>query len=72
VTCDGKLAGSIASFVMDGQTEVIGTEVSYAAGRRAAIEETILRIDAPRELTLQVDDLLFDRATHIAVVPSVP
>ncbi|GAA1754967.1 GNAT family N-acetyltransferase [Luedemannella helvata] len=99
ITVDGRLVGSIASFVMDGDTEVtywidrsfwgqgiagralalllesvrtrplfaraasdntgsikvlrragfeiIGTEVSYANGRKAEIEETILRLDAP-------------------------
>jgi RimJ/RimL family protein N-acetyltransferase len=98
VTCDGHLAGSIASFVAEGQTEVtywidralwgqgiatralalllelvptrplyaraasdnagslrvlrksgftaIGTEKSFASGRNAEIEETILRLDA--------------------------
>jgi len=97
ITCDGRLVGSIASFVIDGETEVtywveraswgrgiaraalalllesvtvrplfaraasdnigslkvlaavgfrpIGTEVSFAAGRNAEIEETILRLD---------------------------
>jgi RimJ/RimL family protein N-acetyltransferase len=99
VTYDGKLVGSIASFVMDGETEItywidrpmwgqgiasralslflgvvaerplharaasdnagslrvlrkagfqpVGTEVSFAAARRAEIEETILRLDGP-------------------------
>ena len=98
VICDGHLAGSIASFPADGQTEVtywidraawgkgiatqalalllevvatrplyaraasdnagslrvlqkcgfqvVGTEKSYATGRREVIEETILRLDA--------------------------
>jgi len=97
ITCDGRLVGSIASFVIDGETEVtywveraswgrgiaraalalllesvtvrplfaraasdnigslkvlaavgfrpIDTEVSFAAGRNAEIEETILRLD---------------------------
>lgn len=97
ITCDGRLVGSIASFVIDGETEVtywveraswgrgiaraaliqllesvtvrplfaraasdnigslkvlaaagfrpIGTEISFAAGRNAKIEETILRLD---------------------------
>lgn len=97
VTCDGKLVGSIASFMVDGQAEVtywiardawgrgiatralalllelvpsrplharaasdnagslrvlrklgfqiVGTEHSFAAGRSAAIEETLLRLD---------------------------
>jgi len=97
ITLDGVLAGSIASFVMDGETEVtywvdrrlwgrgiarealalllelvtvrplfaraasdnvgslkvlaaagfvpIGTEVSFASGRNAEIEETIMRLD---------------------------
>jgi RimJ/RimL family protein N-acetyltransferase len=97
VTCDGQLVGSIASFVIEGDTEVtywidravwgrgiasralalfldlipvrplharaasdnagslsvlqksgfkvIGTETSFAAGRNADIEETILRMD---------------------------
>jgi hypothetical protein len=100
VTCDGQLVGSIASFVVEGQTEVtywidraawgrgiasraltllldlvparplharaasdnagslrvlqkagfkaIGTEISFAPGRNAEIEETILRKDLPR------------------------
>ena len=97
ITCDGRLVGSIASFVIDGETEVtywveraswgrgiaraalalllesvivrplfaraasdnigslkvlaaagfrpIGTEISFAAGRNAEIEETVLRLD---------------------------
>jgi RimJ/RimL family protein N-acetyltransferase len=97
VTCDGRLVGSVASFVMDGQTEVtywidraawgqgiatralallldlvpvrpvharaasdntgslhvlqksgftiVGTETSFAAGRKGEIEETLLRLD---------------------------
>ena len=97
VTCDGQLVGSVASFVIDGDTEVtywidrtawgrgiatralallldmvtvrqlharaasdnagslrvlqksdfkvIGTETSFAPGRNAEIEETILRMD---------------------------
>lgn len=97
VTCDGQLVGSIASFVVDGQTEItywidravwgrgiatravalllslvpdrpvyaraasdnagslrvlhkcgftdIGTEIAFARGRNAEIEETILRLD---------------------------
>jgi RimJ/RimL family protein N-acetyltransferase len=97
VTCDGRLVGSVASFVMDGQTEVtywidraawgqgiatralallldlvpvrpvharaasdntgslhvlqksgfniVGTETSFAAGRKDEIEETLLRLD---------------------------
>lgn len=97
ITCDGRLVGSIASFVIDGETEVtywveraswgrgiaraaliqllesvtvrplfaraasdnigslkvlaaagfrpIGTEISFAAGRNAKIEETVLRLD---------------------------
>ncbi len=97
VTCDGRLVGSIGSFVMDGQTEVtywidraawgqgiatralallldlvpvrpvharaasdntgslhvlqksgfniVGTETSFAAGRKDEIEETLLRLD---------------------------
>jgi RimJ/RimL family protein N-acetyltransferase len=97
ITCEGRLVGSIASFVIDGETEVtywveraswgrgiagralalllevvsvrplfaraasdnlgslkvlagagfqpVGTEVSFAAGRSAEIEETILRLD---------------------------
>lgn len=98
VTCDGRLAGSISSFVTEGKTEVTywiardfwgrgiatralelllelvptrpvharaasdnagslrvlqklgfqvtGTETSFAAGRSAEIEETLLRLDA--------------------------
>ncbi|HEY9243506.1 MAG TPA: GNAT family N-acetyltransferase [Streptosporangiaceae bacterium] len=97
VTCDGQLVGSIASFVIDGRTEItywidravwgrgiatqavalllslvpdrpvyaraasdnagslrvlhkcgftdIGTEIGFARGRNAEIEETILRLD---------------------------
>jgi RimJ/RimL family protein N-acetyltransferase len=97
VTCDGQFVGSIASFPLEGQTEItywiqraawgrgiatralallldlvpdrplyaraasdnagslrvlhksgfrdIGTEISFAAGRNAEIEETILRLD---------------------------
>jgi RimJ/RimL family protein N-acetyltransferase len=97
VTCDGQLVGSIASFVIDGRTEItywidravwgrgiatqavalllslvpdrpvyaraasdnagslrvlhkcgftdIGTEIAFARGRNAEIEETILRLD---------------------------
>jgi RimJ/RimL family protein N-acetyltransferase len=97
VTCDGRLVGSIACFVVEGQTEItywidraawgrgiatravallldlvpdrplyaraasdntgslrvlhksgftdIGTEISFATGRNAEIEETILRLD---------------------------
>jgi RimJ/RimL family protein N-acetyltransferase len=97
VTCDGQVVGSIASFPIEGQTEItywidraawgqgiatqavallldlvpdrplyaraasdntgslrvlhksgftdIGTEISYATGRNADIEETILRLD---------------------------
>ncbi|MEV1330356.1 GNAT family N-acetyltransferase [Micromonospora costi] len=99
VPVDGRLVGSIASFVVDGDTEVtywidrsfwgqgiasralalllesvrvrplfaraasdnagsltvlqragfevVGTEISYANGRKAEIEETILRLDGP-------------------------
>jgi len=101
ITADGRLVGSIASFVIDGATEIIywidrsfwgegiagqalalllesvpvrpmfaraasdntgslkvlqkagftiiGTEISYANGRRAEIEETILRLDMPSD-----------------------
>jgi len=85
VTRDGQLVGSVASFVVDGDTEVtywinraawghgiasraldllldlvpagslrvlqksgfkiIGTEISFAPGRNADVEETILRMD---------------------------
>jgi len=98
VTCDGQVVGSIASFPIEGQTEItywidraawgrgiatravallldlvpyrplyaraasdntgslrvlhksgftdIGTEISYATGRNADIQETILRLDS--------------------------
>ncbi|AVT30355.1 GNAT family N-acetyltransferase [Plantactinospora sp. BC1] len=104
VTVDGRLVGSIASFVVNGDTEVtywidrsfwgqgiagralalllesvrarplfaraasdnvksikvlrragfevIGTEISFANGRKAKIEETILRLDEPADLGL--------------------
>jgi RimJ/RimL family protein N-acetyltransferase len=39
VTCDGRLVGTIACFVVDGDTEI-----SYAPARGVEIEETILRL----------------------------
>jgi hypothetical protein len=65
ITVDGRLVGSIASFVIEGDTEVTywidrsfwgqgiagraitGTEISFANGRNAEIEERILRLDEP-------------------------
>lgn len=48
VTPDGVLVDSVGSYVMDGATAgfvAIGTEWSFANGRGAQIEETILRKD---------------------------
>lgn len=52
IICDSRLVGTIASYVSDGTLRVlqkagfhpIGTEVSFAPGRAAEIEETILEL----------------------------
>lgn len=46
-TVDGRVVGSITSFVIEGDTEVTYTEISFAKGRKTEIEETILRLDEP-------------------------
>jgi hypothetical protein len=61
IALDGRLVGTVASFVIEGDTEVTaslkvlqeagftvtGTDTGFANARKAEIQETILRLDDP-------------------------